>query len=158
MRAANTDLVAGLGGLALTGVFWQARGDWSQLTATWPDAILWFMLICSLALVAKAVVSPERLPLFSEGDRRRMVVAAATLVAWGLAVHYVGFVTSSVVVFAFLWWYMSHAVAETDEAAEPPAGLFDYARALVVVLIIVAVFYTVFTRTLQVPLPRGLLY
>ena len=157
MRSFNTDLIAGLLGLAVTIVFWQAREPWLPLSATWPNAILTFMLICSLALLAKAFVGPERLPLFAEGDRRRMVVAVAALLAWVLGVRYIGFVTTSVVVFAFLWWYMSHAVAQADDEAEAPSGVLDYARSMAIILVIVSWFYFVFTRYLHVPLPRGLL-
>jgi hypothetical protein len=158
VRPVNTDLIAGLLALAVTIVFWQAREAWTPLSATWPNAILTFMFICSLALLAKAFIGPEKSPLFAEGDRRRMVVAALALVAWGLGIRYIGFVTSSVVVFAFLWWYMSRAVAQTDDEAEPPSGVLDYARALGMILVIVGLFYTVFTRYLHVPLPRGLLF
>jgi hypothetical protein len=157
MRAANTDIIAGVLGLVVTAIFWQSREPWMPLSATWPNAILAFMLICSLALVAKGVVRPERLPLFQEGDRQRMLVAAAALVAWGLGVRYVGFVVASAVMFTFLWWYISHAVAATDKEAEPPSGVLDYARAMAIILVIIALFYVIFTRYLHVPLPRGLL-
>jgi hypothetical protein len=157
MRAANTDLIAGLIGLVVAAIFWQAREPWSQLSATWPNAILVFMFICSLVLVAKSFVRPERLDLFAEGDRQRMLASAAALLVWVLGVRYIGFVVSSVAVFAFLWWYMSHAVARTDPEAKMPSGVLDYARSLVVILLIIGAFYLVFTRYLYVPLPRGLL-
>jgi hypothetical protein len=153
---ANTDLIAGIIGLAVTILFWQAREPWMPLTAVWPNAILVFMLISSVALLIKAFVKPHREAVFAEGSRVRMVVATAALFAWGLGVLYLGFAVTSVVVFLFFWWYVSHAVAETEEEAEAPRVL-DYVKALVIIVATVGIFYFIFSHYLHVPLPRGVL-
>jgi hypothetical protein len=153
----NTDLLAGIGGLAVTIVFWLSREPWMPLTAVWPNAILVFMLLCSLALIAKAFVKPERELLFVEGSRARMVVTTVALLVWGFGVVYVGFAVSSVLVFFFLWWYVGHAVAEIDADVEAPQRVLDYLKAGAVILVTVGVFYFIFSYYLYVPLPRGIL-
>lgn len=155
MRAVNTDLVAGILGLVITAVFWQAREPWTPLTATWPNAILVFMLLCSLALLVKARFSPVREPLFAEGNRLRMLIIMAALLVWGLALPRMGFVVSSVVLFFFIWWFVNYAVTRTS-GTEASTGWFDYARALTISVVLVLAFYFVFRRFLYVPLPRGL--
>jgi hypothetical protein len=154
MRAVNTDLVAAILGLVITTIFWQAREPWMPLSATWPNAILVFMLLCSLALLAKAFVDPVREPLFAEGNRPRMLVIMVALVVWGLALPRIGFVIASVLFFYFIWWFVNYAVSRT-RGAETTTGWFDHARALTVSVLLVLAFYFVFRRYLHVPLPRG---
>lgn len=158
-RAVNTDLVAAVLGLVITAIFWQAREPWMPLSATWPNAILGFMLLCSLALLIKAFVSPMREPPFAEGSRWRMLVIAVVLVIWGLALPRLGFIIASVLAFHFIWWFVNRAVTRTaanDAGTDPvPTTLFDHGRALGVSLVLVLAFYFVFRRFLYVPLPRG---
>lgn len=158
MRAVNTDLIAGLLGLGFTLLFFLARENWMPLSAAWPNTILGFLLIFSLALLGKAVLAPQHWEIFREGSRRRILVAVASLIAWGLGVHYLGFASASFVVFMFLWWYVGHAVAETEGTPEAaPSTVTAYLRAAVVTAAVIGVFYVIFTRMLYVPLPGGLL-
>jgi hypothetical protein len=152
----NTDIVAGLVGLIIAGIFWQARENWMPLSATWPNTILAFMLIFSLMLFVKAFVSPERDVLLAEGSPARMVVTVAALVVWALGVRYAGFAVASFVVFMFLWWYVGEAeAAEAGEASR--RGPIHYLRAAIITAVIIGLFYVTFTRVLFVPLPRGAL-
>lgn len=160
-RTVNSDVIAGLLGLGVWALFWFARGDWTALTATWPNAVLVFILVCALGLFVKAFVRPERFTLFSEGDNFRKLVIVAALMAWGAGIWLVGFVTTSVAVFLFLWRFIGRAVAQAEAAAESGAvakpSLADYLRALVITLAIVLVFYWIFRKVLFVPLPAGVL-
>lgn len=159
MRAVNTDLIAAVLGLVITAVFWQAREPWMPLSATWPNAILVFMLLCSLALLAKAWLDPMREPLFAEGSRWRMLVTMLALLVWGLALPRLGFIIASVLFFHFIWWFVNRAVNRTEAAdagiAPAPTSLFDHGRALAVGLVLVLGCYFLFRRFLHVPLPRG---
>lgn len=154
-HAFNTDVIAASVGLAITAVFWQAREPWTPLSAQWPNAILVFMLLCSLALLIKAFVRPTREPLFAEGNRLRMLIIMALLIVWGLALPRLGFIISSVLLFFGIWWFVNHAVSRT-RGAETRIGWFDYVRALGISMLLVGAFYYVFRHYLYVPLPRGL--
>jgi hypothetical protein len=156
MKSRNTDLIAGVIALAITVVFGVAREDWTPLSAHWPNAILVFMLLCSLFLLGRAFVKPQRAALFDEGSRTRMLVAALALLVWGLGLEYAGFIVTSIVVFYFFWWYISRAVMQV-EGDTSGMRLFDHGRAIVVIVLVVASFHYVFTRFLYVPLPKGLL-
>lgn len=160
-RTVNTDLIAGLLGLGVWALFWFARGDWRPLTATWPNAVLVFILICALALLAKAFLRPERLTVFAEGANFRKLVIVATLMAWGGGIWQLGFVVTSVIVFLFLWWFIGRAVADSEAAEASRAAVRpswpQCLRAVAVTLAIVLAFYWVFRRVLYVPLPSGAL-
>ncbi|PWG65426.1 tripartite tricarboxylate transporter TctB family protein [Spiribacter halobius] len=160
-RTVNTDIIAGLLGVGVWALFWFARGDWTALTATWPNAVLVFILIASLGLLLKALLRPERRDLLAEGDNFRKLVIVAGLIAWAIGIRFLGFVVTSVVVFLFLWWFIGRAVArsetEAPSATAPGPSWLQGLRALAVTLIIVLAFYWIFRQVLYVPLPSGVL-
>jgi|GEM_PF-537736 len=155
MKTYNTDLIVGIGGLVIAGVFGYAREpNWTPLSAHWPNAILVFLLLSSLYLVVRAFIKPERSTLFDEGSRVRMVVIVALLFLWAFGVQTLGFVVASVVVFYVIWLYVGRAVIQV-EGDEKGLTVLAHVRSLVVIGIMVGGFYYVFTKFLFIPLPKG---
>ena len=149
-REVNTNLISGLIGLVIVAVFWMRRGRLSDLSAMFPDTVLAILAVISLALIVMAFTKPEMRALFTEGDRPRMVVTAATILVWILAIPRLGFFVSSVLAFALLAWYLGRA----QRRVTLPTSLLW----LVISAAVVGVFFFVFTRYLHVRLPQGMFF
>lgn len=146
-RSVNTDLLSGVLGLGIAGIFRWGRGDVGRLSIMFPNALLALLAAFSLALVVKGLVRPERRVLFAEGDRSRILGGGAILFAWALAIPYAGFFLTSVAGF----WAMTCYLASARRKVTP----FLAAKWLCVVLAEVTFFYLVFAKLLHVPLPPG---
>jgi len=147
MRRANTDLLSGILGLAIAGVFWWGRGDVGRLSIMFPHALLVLLAAFSLALVVKGLVRPERRSIFAEGDRGKIIGCGAILFVWVVAIPYIGFFLSSVAGF----WGMACYLASSRRKVTPQLA----ARLFFVVLAEVTFFYLIFAKLLYVPLPIG---
>lgn len=156
MRTYNTDLIAGIGALALAIVFGMAREPWTPLSARWPNAILVFMIACALFLLIRAFIKPERAALFDEGSRVRMTVTIILLLVWASLISHLGFFVTSVLVFYGFWWYVTRAAKQVERDTSP-ISLIAYVRAVGMIILLVGSFHYVFTKFLFVPLPRGIL-
>ena len=144
----NTDLIAGLVGLAITALFWFSLEDVSRLSIIFPKAMVGIMALVSVGLLAKGVVAPERGNLFATGDQRRVVVTGITLFAWVVAISWIGFYVSSVAAIAFLAYYLA--------LARRRVSLLQFGGWVLIIAAEVAVFYLIFNRLLYVPLPEGI--
>ena len=149
-REVNTHLISGLIGLAIVAVFWMRRGRLSDLSSMFPDAVLVILVVVSLALIVMGFTKPEMRALFTEGDRPRMLITAATILAWIFAIPRLGFFVSSLLAFALLTWYLARA----QRRVTLPTSLLW----LVINAAVVGFFYFVFTRFLHVRLPQGMFF
>jgi hypothetical protein len=146
----NTDIAAGLFGLAFVAVFWYGRGRLSMLSAVFPDTVLGLVVLISLVLLAKGFTQPDIRNLFEEGDRRRLVVVTLLLLAWWWLIGWLGFAVASVLVFMALVWYL--ALAQRQVRLPQIALWFS------VVVVEVGFFYLVFSRLLYIRPPRGMFF
>ncbi len=148
MRAVNTDLLSGVVGLAITALFYFARGNVGMLSSVFPNAILLFMLFFSVALLVKGFIRPEMMALF-EGERLdRIAVVGGVLFAWVLGMRYLGFVVSSTLAFLVITLFMARMNRKVSVAN---IGVW-----LGIIIVEVVALYLVFSRVLFVPLPRGI--
>lgn len=146
-RRANTDLLSGILGLAIAGVFWWGRGDVGHLSIMFPHALLFLLAAFSVALMVKGVVRPDRRSIFAEGDRAKIIGTCTILFVWVTAIPYIGFFLSSVVSF----WGMTCYLATSRQKVTPLLA----AKLFCVVLAEVTFFYLIFAKLLYVPLPTG---
>lgn len=149
-RRVNTDLIGGLVGVALAAVFWFNREPWSFWSAVFPNVVLGLIGVLSVLLIVKSVVRPEARALFTEGSRTRMVVTGVVLLAWSFAFGRLGAALSSFLAFSFLVLYLS--------TAERRLRLGRSLLWMVFVAVEIAALYIIFTRVLNVPLPRGVAF
>lgn len=149
-RPANTDLLSGIIGLAVAGVFWWGRGEVGRLSIMFPNTLLFLLAAFAAALVGKGLVRPDRRSVFSEGDRGKILGSCAILFAWAAAIPYLGFFLSSVAGF----WGMACFLASSRRKVTPVLA----AKWLCVVVVEVTFFYLVFAKLLYVPLPKGILF
>jgi hypothetical protein len=146
-RRANTDLLGGIIGLAIAGVFWWGRGDVGRLSIMFPHALLVLLAAFSVALVVKGLIRPERRSIFAEGDRGKIIGTCAILYVWVIAIPYIGFFLASVAGF----WVLTCYLATSRHKVTPLLA----AKLFCVVLAEVTFFYLVFAKLLYVPLPTG---
>lgn len=146
----NTDLAAGLFGLAFAAIFWFSRGRLGPLSALFPETVLILTAVISLMLLVKGVTRPSLRSVFEEGDRRRLVVTTIVLFAWWWLIGWLGFAVASVLVILALVWYL--AMVE-GQVRLPKVALW-----LGVIIVEVGFFYLVFTRLLFIRPPRGLFF
>lgn len=150
-KRVNSDLIGGVLGLVLAGAFFLAReANWSFWSAVFPNVVIAVIATLSALLVVKAFVRPAMLPLFAEGSPRNMVVVAVVLLVWSVAFSRLGTLTSSFLGFAGLAWYLSRGTANL--------GIRQLVVGIVVIITELTLFYLIFTRVLNVPLPRGVLF
>lgn len=151
-RKINTDFFCGLFGLVFMGFFWLGKEGVGDLSIMFPNALLIIIGLLSVTLIIKGLAKAwaEKAAVFTEGDRGRMLVTAAGLFVWYLAAINVGFYVGSVIVFLAMVCYL----AKARHRLRTRSVLLW----LAVILVEVAIFDSVFSRFLHVPLPRGILF
>ena len=153
IKNANTDLMAGLFGLTITGVFWfSIDPDISHLSIMFPRTMVIIMGIISVALVVKGLIKTKAQhgDMFAEGSNQRWIITGILFFAWVIAVGYIGFWVSSVVGILAIAYYLARAV-------QPPS-LVKFLGWVAIVVVEVTFFYLIFTKLLDVPLPADLLF
>ena len=150
MRAVNSDLLSGVVGLAITALFYFARGNIGMLSAVFPNAILLFMLLFSAMLLVKGFARPEMLVLFEDERLDRIAVVGGILFAWVLGMRYLGFIVSSTLAFLLITLFMARM---NREVSAVNVGVW-----LGVIIVEVVALWLVFSRVLFVPLPRGIFF
>lgn len=148
-KEVNTDLISGLLGLILTGVFYFFTEDISFLSIVFPSYLTYILGAISVSLLIKAWVKPARRPIFTDGNNVRVIVIGTTLLVWWMAIRIIGFFTASVLVMMFVVCYLALVQRRLTFKA-----VFLWA---LIVVGEVSLFYLIFTRILHVPLPQGLL-
>ncbi|CAN5703467.1 hypothetical protein BH23DEI1_BH23DEI1_22360 [soil metagenome] len=144
----NTGLVGGLFTLVLTLVFWFGRGNWSALSAMFPNAVLITTGVLSVALVIVSLVRPHTKPVFVDGNRTRIVVTAIALLLWAWSTRWLGFYLAALIMFTGLMLY----IASAAQPLTPRKSLGWVAIAAGEL----AILYFIFSSLLAVPLPAGL--
>ncbi|MEX2536323.1 MAG: tripartite tricarboxylate transporter TctB family protein [Trueperaceae bacterium] len=147
-RPLNSDIIGGALGLALAGLFWLAREQWSFWSAVFPNLTLGILAALSLGLVIKGFLKPEMLVLLSEGNRVRILVTAVVLLLWAFGIRTLGTLLSSGVAFYGLTLYLA--------SAGQRIRLVDAFKWLLVVIVEIGALYLIFSRVLGVSLPRGI--
>jgi hypothetical protein len=153
IKNANTDLMAGLFGLIITGVFWfSIDPDISHLSIMFPRTMVIIMGIISAALVIKGLIRSKAQygDMFAEGSNLRWITTGVLFFMWVIAVAYIGFWVSSVVGITVIVCYLSLAVQRPS--------LLKVLGWVAVVSGEVTFFYLIFTRLLDVPLPADILF
>jgi hypothetical protein len=153
IKNANTDLIAGLFGLVITGVFWfSIDPDISHLSIMFPKTMVILMGIISAALMIKGFIKTKAQhgDMFVEGSNVRWMITGVLFFMWVIAVAYIGFWVSSVVGITVIVSYLSCAVQRPS--------LLKVLGWVAIVAGEVTFFYLIFTRLLDVPLPADILF
>lgn len=137
----NTELASGALGMALAVVFWLNRGDVGFLSAVFPETVLVLLAGLSGLLIIRGLVAGEPTTL-DLGSALPVFAAVVIIGLWWLGIRYVGFVTTSVPLFAGLALMMKRRAG--------PLSFRDVLIAFAVALVVVGGFFWVFTEILGV--------
>ncbi|MFP4137913.1 MAG: tripartite tricarboxylate transporter TctB family protein [Halomonas sp.] len=143
----NTDIAAGIFGLAFAALLWFPRGDIGRLSLIFPRAVLVIMTLLAITLVIKGFVRPGGREIEITGSPRRLVTVIVGFFAWWGLVEVLGFLLATLIAFFLLTWYLARV--------ESPVTGRRLLRWTPVILALVVGFYLVFTEVLNVRLPTG---
>lgn len=149
-RAINTDFYAAIIGLVIMAMFWLASREIGHLSIIFPKALLLLIGVFSGALLIKAFFRADRAPIFNDGNQLRVIITGICLLVWVIAIMYVGFLATSLVMFPLMVCFLASARQRLTPAK---VGIWSAISASEVLI-----FYLIFTRFLQVPLPKGMLF
>lgn len=145
----NTDLIGGILGFVVMAMFWSSKKDVGHLSIMFPNALLILIGIFSTVLVVKGFVRADRDTIFSDGNQSRIICTGLFLLSWVLGIMYIGFLATSLVVFPLLVCYLA--------SARQKLTLQKMSLWVVISSLEVFLFYFIFSKFLQVPLPTGIL-
>lgn len=146
----NTDIAAGLFGLAFAALLWLPRGDMGRLSLIFPRAVLVLLTVIAVALVIKGMVRPAGRQVEITGSPRRLFTVILGFFAWWGLVEVLGFLITTLLAFFLLTWYLARV-----EMAVTWRRLLKWTP---VILVLVIGFYVIFTEVLNVRLPTGMLF
>lgn len=144
----NTDIAAGLFGLAFAALLWLPRGHIGRLSIMFPRAILLVLVAISLVLAIKGFIRPGERQVEISGSPRRLLVVMAGFFVWWVAIGQLGFLVSTVIAFYALTWFLARV--------EGPVGGVRILKWSPAILLLVFAFYFTFKEVLNVRLPTGL--
>ncbi|MGL4414894.1 tripartite tricarboxylate transporter TctB family protein [Roseinatronobacter monicus] len=137
----NTELMSGAFGMALAVVFWLNKGNVGFLSAVFPETVLVLLAGLSAILILRGLIAGEPTTL-DLGSAMPVIAAVVIMGLWWLGIRYVGFVTTSVPLFAGLALMMKRRAG--------PLSLRDVLVAVAVAVVVVGGFFWVFTEVLGV--------
>jgi hypothetical protein len=137
----NSELLSGLFGLALAALFFLNRGQVGFLSAVFPNTVLIVLTAISAVLVARGLLAGEP-TLVSFDGAGSVLIGIGVMALWWLGIRYVGFVTTSVPLFAALSLAMKRRAG--------PLAPRDYVVAVAVALVVVGGFFWVFAEVLGI--------
>ena len=149
MRHVNTDLAAGIIGLALSITFWGLIDpDISRMSIVFPKIMIFIMgSISGLIFIKGLTKAAEYKNLFDVGSNVQVIVTGLFFFGWAIAIGYLGFVVSSVVSMFLVVLYLSMDTRKMD--------LVKLIYWFGIVTCEVLVFFWVFTHLLYVQFPEG---
>jgi membrane-associated HD superfamily phosphohydrolase len=143
----NTDLIVAIFMLIVVTIFWiQVQHLSSPLDIIYPRFILICMLILSSILLIKSLIKPDRGALFLIKNKTNLFIAVVAGTLWITIFSILGFFISSMIIFIFL----TIIIGEKSER-----NLKKIISTIIVSSIIVIIVYFLFSKILEVPLPKG---
>jgi putative tricarboxylic transport membrane protein len=128
-------------------VLWQTAGM-SDLGSVFPRTVAIVMILCSLGLIARALLAGKTAAEAGRGQEESMArraVLVVAMLAWILLLPILGLIVASLLGFLALT-----VVANYEPWTPRLAGIYVLSA-----LVVVGAFYAVFALGLNVPLPRG---
>ena len=143
----NTDLIVSIFMLIVVIVFWiQIQQLSSPLDIIFPKFILICMLVLSSILLVKSLIKPDRKALFLIKNKINLFMAVTAGILWISLFSVLGFFISSIIAFIFL------TIILGGKSEKTPKKII---LTVIVSLTLVVTVYLLFSKVLEVPLPKG---
>ena len=143
----NTDLYGGIIMVVSSVFFWSRIGNFTQFGIIFPRSIIILLFIAGIGLLIKAKVKPIYSTLFTEDDKFKLVGIGIISLVWVLLLDKIGFAVTS-----FLALGLSITLLNDDNNSK------EVIKHFIIAAIEVGIFFIVFSRFLNVPLPGGILF
>lgn len=138
----NTDIAAGVLGLLVAAGFWLPQPALGQFSIGFPRAVLFVMVVLSVALVVRGFIRPSAREVRIEGSPLRLLAMIALLLAWWIGIRTVGYLVTTLVIFTVITVYLARV--------QRPVSARDLALWIPIIAALVGSFYAVFIYVLEV--------
>ncbi|HHF98085.1 MAG TPA: hypothetical protein ENL39_01170 [Candidatus Aerophobetes bacterium] len=147
VRNINTDRISSIIMLIIVGTFAsQLIGrTFTQYGILFPKVILTILVALSIGLLIKSWVAPELREISKEENKIKIVVGIVIMIIWIWTISLLGFLTSSIIWFAVLGFYISER-----------KNLSSFLFIISAVFCMTILFWFIFHKILLVPFPRGI--
>lgn len=145
--AYNTDIIGGMIMVLSSLLFYSQLGNFTRFGMIFPKAIIIILLILGIGLLIKSKYNPYYADIFEMEEMSKMLLIAAIGLIWILLLDVIGFAVTS-------FFALSLAIYALEEERNMKTLFKDF----LIGGVEVALFYTVFSRLLLVPLPEGILF
>jgi len=145
--AYNTDIIGGMIMILSSLLFYSQIGNFTRFGLIFPKAIIIILLILGIGLMIKAKYKPHYADIFEMEEMSKMLLISAIGLAWVLLLDVIGFAVTS-------FFALSLAIYALEEKRNMKTLFKDF----LIGGSEVALFYTVFSRLLLVPLPEGIFF
>jgi len=142
----NSDLIIGFFSLGLSGLIFAVTRHLSRLGGVFINYLLVIIVFFALIMLIKGFVRPEKLAFFeSRVERNNVLIGLIILFVYLSFMPMAGFLPSSFVFYACFNLYL----------AEDRWSRKNILQSIGLSAVVVTVFYLMFHKVLQVPLPTG---
>ncbi|MFO7738893.1 MAG: tripartite tricarboxylate transporter TctB family protein [Desulfatiglandaceae bacterium] len=142
----NSDLIIGFFSLGLSGLIFAVTRHLSRLGGVFINYLLVIIVFFALIMLIKGFIRPEKLAFFeSRVERNNVLIGLIILFVYLFFMPMAGFLPSSFVFYACFNLYL----------AEDRWSRKNILQSIGLSAVVVTVFYLMFHKVLQVPLPTG---
>jgi len=142
----NSDLIIGFFSLGLSGLIFAVTRHLSRLGGVFINYLLVIIVFFALIMLIKGFIRPEKLAFFeSRVERNNVLIGLIILFVYLSFMPMAGFLPSSFVFYACFNLYL----------AEDRWSRKNILQSIGLSAVVVTIFYLMFHKVLQVPLPTG---
>ncbi|HXL04594.1 MAG TPA: tripartite tricarboxylate transporter TctB family protein [Bacillota bacterium] len=120
----------------------------STYSRVFPKAVTWTLAILSAILLIQSWVTPRVAEYTDTRELKKVGLAIILMFGWIACIRFLGFYLASVVFFTLLMILVEPSLLKQNKLM---ASIF-------IAAVEIGAFYMVFTRALNVPLPRGIIF
>lgn len=120
----------------------------SSYSRIFPKAVSWALVVLSAILLIQSWVKPKVVEFAETHELKKVGLAILLLFGWMACIQFLGFYLSSVLFFTLLMILVEPSILKQNKLT----------TSIFIAAVEIGLFYLVFTRALNVPLPKGMIF
>ncbi|HHY08479.1 MAG TPA: tripartite tricarboxylate transporter TctB family protein [Corynebacteriales bacterium] len=120
----------------------------SSYSRIFPKAVAWALVVLSAILLIRSWVNPRVVEFAETRELKKVGLAILLLFGWMVCISFLGFYLSSVLFFTLLMILVEPSILKPNTLT----------TSIFIAAVEIGLFYLVFTRALNVPLPKGMIF
>jgi hypothetical protein len=120
----------------------------SSYSRIFPKAVAWALVVLSAILLIQSWVNPRVVEFAETRELKKVGLAILLLFGWMVCISFLGFYLSSVLFFTLLMILVEPSILKLNKLT----------TSIFIAAVEIGLFYLVFTRALNVPLPKGMIF